>query len=379
MSRPRVLHVYKDYYPPVLGGIEATINLMARGTLDACDVTVLVCSGGRTRSDEVIDGVRVVRVPELGRLSSAPVSPAFPSELRRLARKADLLHVHHPNPTGDVSCLLVRPAAPIVMTYHSDVVRQKKAMWLYGAVQERMMRRCKVIMPTSPNYIESSDWLQRHAEKCIVVPLGIDLARFEKTTETESSATIVRQKYPGPITIFVGRLRYYKGLEFLVRAMPQIPGTLLIIGTGPESDRLQSLIAETGLLNRVHLLGDQDESQLVAHLHAADAFCMPSHLRSEAFGLSQVEAMACALPVVSTTIPTGVPFVNHDGVTGFSVEPASPDALAQALNRIYSNPHLRTQMGAAARQRAVTTFNAARMCADLKRVYSQVLGSTTAE
>lgn len=375
MTRPRILHVYKDYYPPVLGGIENTINLMAHGTKDQFDVTVLVCSGGRTRVDELLDGIRVVRVPELGRFASAPFSPAFPGELRRLARNADLLHFHHPNPTGDIACLLARPAAPIVMTYHSDVVRQKKAMLIYGPIQERMMRRCKVIMPTSPNYMQSSPWLQRHAEKCVVLPLGIDLSRFQNTDQVTARAAEIRARYASPITIVVARLRYYKGLEFLLRAMPSVPGTLLIIGTGPEQPRLAQIISGLNLTSRVHLLGDLPDAEVVHHLYAADAFCMPSHLRSEAFGLSQIEAMACGLPVVSTNIASGVPFVNQHELTGFSVRPESPAALSEALNRLYSDYTLRTEMAHAACQRAHTLFTAQRMCADLKQVYSRVLGT----
>jgi rhamnosyl/mannosyltransferase len=359
----------------VLGGIESTINLMAHGTRDEYDVTVLVCSGGASRRDEVLDGIRVVRVPEFGRFASAPFSPAFPWELRKLARQADLLHFHHPNPTGDIACLLARPRAPVVMTYHSDVVRQQKAMMVYGPVQERMMRRCQVIMPTSPNYLESSEWLQRHKEKCVVLPLGIDLSRFQVTPEVSARGAAIRARYAGPVTIFVGRLRYYKGLEFLLRAMPSVSGDLLIVGTGPEEQRLRTIIAELGISERVHLLGDMYESDVVTHLVAADVFCMPSHLRSEALGLSQIEAMACGLPVVSTRIASGVPFVNQDGVTGFSVPPENPAELARALNELHGNATLRARMGAAARARANEVFSAQRMCADLKQVYAHVLRS----
>jgi glycosyltransferase involved in cell wall biosynthesis len=379
MTRPHILHVYKDYYPPVLGGIESTINLMARGTLDQYEVSVLACSGETSRREETIDGVRVVRAAEFGRFASAPFSPTFPLEVRRLAAVANLIHLHHPNPTGDIACLLARPKAPIVMTYHSDVVRQKHAMWIYGTIQERIMRRCKVIMPTSQNYLESSPWLQKHADRCIVLPLGVDLQRFAKTETVRSRAAEIRKQFSPPITIFVGRLRYYKGLDFLIRAMPKIPGTLLIIGSGPEAPRLQSLIRELNLIEHVHLIGELTDSEVVAHLYASDAFCMPSHLRSEAFGLSQVEAMACRLPVVSSRIPTGVPFVNEHEVTGFTVEPASPDALAAALNQLYNDEALRLRMGRAAQDRARKLFSADRMCGDLKEVYEHVIKACRAE
>lgn len=376
MSRPSVLHVYKDYFPPVVGGIENTINLMARGTLDEFDVRVLVCSGSRRSSLDFVDGVEVRRVGELARFSSAPVSLLFPLELRRAARAADILHFHHPNPTGDIACLLARPRAPIVMTYHSDIVRQRYSMLLFGPVQDRMMKACSAIMPTSPNYVDSSPWLRKYRAKCRVVPLGIDTGRFEETPEIGRHAAEIRSGLAKPVTIFVGKLRYYKGLEFLIRAMTEVPGTLVVLGGGRDLGELRALAGETGVGERCVFTGEVSEDRKIAHLHAADVFCMPSHLRSEAFGLSQIEAMACGLPVVSTNIPTGVPFVNQDGLTGFTVDPASPAALAKALNEILRNEALKQRLGAAARHRACTLFTTGKMCSGLKHVYREVLGET---
>lgn len=373
--RPRILHVYKDYYPPVMGGIERTIHLMAQGTRDEFDVRVLVNSAGRKTWTEELDGVRVTRVAEWGRVASAPVSPAFVRALRREARDADLLHFHHPNPTGDVACLLTRPSAPRVMTYHSDVVRQRAAMLVYGPIQERMMRSCRVIMPTSPQYLESSRWLQRHRDRCRVLPLGIDVSRFDPTPEIRGRAGEIRSRFPGPLIAFVGRLRYYKGLHFLIRAMKDVEATLLAVGGGADLPRLQAEATSLGVAERCHFLGDLPEPEMIAVLHAADLFCLPSHLRSEAFGLSQVEAMASGLPVVSCRLPTGVPFVNQDGVTGLTVPPASPEALASALNRLLADRELRLRMGAAAAERARTLFSAERMCRDLKEVYREVLSA----
>lgn len=377
MSRPRVLHVYKDYYPPVLGGIENTINLMALGTSDEFENQVLVCSGSTQSSEEVIDGIRVTRVGEwgFGRVMSAPVSPDFPAVLRRLAADADILHFHHPNPTGDLAYLVTQPKRPVVMTYHSDVVRQKAFMWLYGPVQERMMRACKVIMPTSDKYAESSLWLTRFRDKCRTVPLGIKLDRFAKTPSIGKRAAEIRDRYAPPLIVFVGRLRYYKGLQYLIDAMSQTDATLLIIGSGSDFVRLREIAHYRKVTPRSQFLGELPEQEVVAHLHAADIFCLPSHLRSEAFGLSMVEAMACGLPVVSTNIRTGVTYVNQNGVTGLTVDPESPDLLAAALKKLISDEALRKSMGQAAAERARTEFSSERMCNDLKEVYRSVLST----
>jgi rhamnosyl/mannosyltransferase len=372
--RPRILHVYKDYFPPVLGGVELTINLLAEGCLDEFDVSVLVNSASRHTFEETINGVRIVRVSEWGRAASAPISPAFITALARESHRADILHFHHPNPTGDLARLLSRPRLPSVMTYHSDVVRQQWAMTAYGPLQNWQMSQCAIIMPTSPNYMQSSPWLRRHAARCQVVPLGIRMDPFAETPAVLQRAKELRQQFGNQkIVLFVGRLRYYKGLQFLLDAAPSIPGIVLIAGTGPMESALREQVARLNIQDRVHFLGDISDEDKVAWYHAAHVFCMPSHLRSEAFGLSQVEAMACGTPVVSCNIASGVPFVNAHEVSGLVVPPEDPPALAQARTQLFTDDDLRQRLGRGAFERAHTEFTARRMCDRVKAVYRQVL------
>jgi glycosyltransferase involved in cell wall biosynthesis len=377
--RPRIVHVYKDYYPPVIGGVENTINLMARGTSGEFDVRVLVCSGSRSTTTEVVDGIHVTRVGEWTRFASAPLSPRFPAEMRKSAAEADLIHLHHPNPTGDIALFLSGVRKPVVMTYHSDIVRQRVSKWAFAPVQNWSMRRAAVVMPTSPQYIDSSPWLSRFRQKCEVVPLGIDLKRFEKTETVAARADGIRSQYKQPLIVFVGKLRYYKGLEYLLRAMPHVKATCLIIGSGPDNERLRAIHNELQLGERVKFLGELPHDELVAHLYAGDIFCLPSHLRSEAFGLSQVEAMACGLPVVSCNLPTGVSFVNMHESTGLTVPPADSKALAAALERLVANPILLAQYGSNAAKRVGELFSAEVMCRNLTQVYQRVLGSASTE
>lgn len=372
-DRPRVLHVYKDYYPGVLGGVETTINLLAEGCQSRFRTAVLVNSRGRKSNEETINGVRVVRAAEWGRVASAPVSPAFVAALRREAAQADLLHFHHPNPTGDVACLLTRPGLPCVMTYHSDVVRQQWAMAVYGPLQKWMMRRMDVIMPTSPNYLQSSEWLSGVKEKCRVVPLGIDMNQLELTPAVGARRDQLRAQYPGPLVLFVGRLRYYKGLPYLIEAMQSVDATLLIAGTGNMEAALRQQVASLNLTGKVVFLGDVSDEEKTALYHTADVFCMPSHLRSEAFGLSQLEAMACGLPVVSTNIESGVPYVNKHGESGLTVAPANAAALRDALTEILGDTALRQRLAQGAYQRAHTCFTATAMCENLMEVYDTLL------
>jgi rhamnosyl/mannosyltransferase len=207
-----------------------------------------------------------------------------------------------------------------------------------------------------------------------VVPLGIRVEEFDGTSTTMAWAERIRQNHSGrPLVLFVGRLRYYKGLQFLVSAMPEIKADLLLAGTGPMENELRRMAAEAGVSNRVHFMGDVSDEEKLACYYAADVFCMPSHLRSEAFGLSQIEAMASGVPVVSTRIKSGVPYVNADGVSGLTVEPENPRALAEAISRILENEALRRQLAAGALERARTEFTDRRMCENVMAVYREVL------
>jgi glycosyltransferase involved in cell wall biosynthesis len=369
---PSVLHIYKDYFPPVIGGVERHINQLVNGTRDDYSIRVLVANTRARTEIEIIDGVEVVKAASWGRFASAPLCPGFPKLLKKYA--ADILHFHCPNPTGDLSYLLANPPGKVVVTYHSDVIRQKWAMGVYGFFLKKFLDRARVVLPTSPNYIDSSPYLSRVRARCTVVPLGIDAPRFQKTPERTARAAQLREMAGGlPVILFVGRLRYYKGLVFLIEAMPRINAHLLIVGEGPEAENIRKTARLFKVENRVTLLGSLPDSDLPACYYAADLFCLPSHLRSEAYGIVQLEAMACGLPVVSCNIKTGVPFVNRNGETGLVVPPASPAKLAEAINRLLGNAPLRKQLGENARNRVLAEFDLPVMIQKVKKVYKEAL------
>lgn len=369
---PHVVHVYKDTWPPVVGGIERCISWMAEGLVrdHGYEVTVLVNARSRTTREREHDGARIIEVGEWGRAFSAPLSPAFPLAMRRL--KADIWHFHLPNPTGDVSWLMARPKGAVVATYHSDIVRQRWALAAYQPFLNAFLRRCDVIMPTSPRLIESSPTLQHFRDRCVPVPLGMPLAKYERTAEAAARAREVKRAHKGfPLLVFVGVLRYYKGLQFLISALRGLPHVhAVLIGDGPEREGLGNLARELGVDDRVSFTGFLDDEQMIAHLHAADVYVLPSHLSAEAYGLSQIEAMAAGLPVVCCDLPTGVPFVNVHGETGLVVPPASDTALAEAIAELLSNQSRRLRMAEAAWRRAHEEFSVDRMISRLVDVYA---------
>lgn len=366
----RVLHIYKDYYPPTCGGIEIAIHRIIEGTRDACDeIAVLICSRERKSEFAEVEGTPVYKVGEWGRFLSAPVSPAFPWWLKRT--DADILHYHIPNPTAVMSHLIAKPSGKVVVHYHSDIVRQKKWLALYDPFRRRFMQKADKIIVTSPNYLESSEFLRPYRDKCRIVPFGISMSRFSPSSEIEASAQILRRRYGMNIVLFVGILRYYKGLHTLIRSMEHVDGKLLIVGVGPLLPELIQYAQSLTYGDKIVFLG-QVES-VVPYYYAADVFCLPSIYRSEAFGLVLIEASACGLPLVSTELGTGTSYVNKHEETGLVVPPENEEALAGALNRLLTHTPLRDQYGQAARHRASELFTQEKMCSQILDIYREVL------
>lgn len=366
-----ILHIYKDYHP-VFGGIENHLRWLAEAQADrGHDVTVLVTNpAGLKTSVREEHGVRVIRAARIATVASTPLSLSLPLRLARL--HPDIVHLHFPYPLGEVSQWLLRRGRAAVMTYHSDVVRQEGFLALYGPVLKRVLRRMDRILATSEPYIQSSPWLRPLADKCTVVPLGIDVQRFSQP-QPERVASI-RERFPGPRLLFVGRLRYYKGLDYLIQAMREVDATLLIVGTGPEAARLERLCRELGVAHKVHFLGDVSDDHLPAYYQAADIFVLPSSHRSEAFGIVLLEAMAAGTPLITTELGTGTSWVNQDGVTGLVVPPRDASALARAIQRMLADESLRRTMAARAQARARTEFDLPVLVERVLGVYDEVLG-----
>ena len=368
----KILHVYKDFDPPVHGGMERHIALMCRFQRQWADVEALMCS--RSWRTHVVerDGTRVTEVGEWGRFQSAPASPLFPLYMR--LKKADVVVVHVPNPTAEIGYLLARPSGALVVRYHSDVVRQATAMRVYAPVLLHFLRKASVIIPTSEQYVATSAILQavRRPDRIRVVPLGILAEEFQHPEPARVNR--LRATYGGDFVLFSGRHRYYKGLEYLVRAARDIHAPVVIAGDGPERPAVELLARQIGA--NIVFPGSLTHDDLVAHLHACSVVAFPSVERSEAFGLSILEAHACGKPVVATKLGTGVEFANLDGHTGLNVPPRDSAALAEAINRLLADPELRTRMGAFAQHRVETEFHAEQTARREFEIYQEAWAGT---
>lgn len=369
----RIVHVYKDYHPPVRGGIEQTLERMARAQArDGHEVTVLVSThGGRRTIRERLEGVSVVRCAEWARALSSPICPGLMSEISRL--KADVWHLHYPDPLGELAWLMVSPPGGVVVSYYADIVRQRWLLPFYGPIVNRLLARAQIVHAISPQALERSDsLLAPFRARCRVVPLGIEIDPLLALNRSSPAYEAVRQRYGGPFILFVGRLRQYKGLSVLLEAMRQITLPLVIIGEGPMRASLLAQACAAGLEHRVHFVGSVDDDGLRDHLGAASIGVLPSIHPSEAYGLAMIEYLAAGIPAVCTDVATGTTFVNQAGETGLVVPPGDAATLAAAIMRLVADPLTRERMGAAGRARAQALFTTEAMMRGLDGIYAEV-------
>jgi len=364
----RVLHVGK-FYPPHMGGIETHLQTLCGALLGSADVRVVVSNETRGTVEEIVDSVPVARVGTLATAFSTSISPGIITRIRRSA--ADLVHIHLPNPTAVLAYLASGHRGRLVVTCHSDTVRQKVLGRLFDPLLYTFLQRSDAIIATSPNYVASSRALQAFRDRCHVIPLGIDVTQFQHCDAAEVRK--VHESVGDRLVVSVGRLVYYKGFDVLIRAMTSVRGKLVIVGEGPLRADLERLAAERGVASKVTFTGKISHARLVALYHAADVFALASVARSEAFGIVQVEAMAAGLPVVNTRLQSGVPFVSVDGVTGLTVPPGDPQALAAAINRLLDDSALRRSFGQAGVRRATEEFSLETMLRRTLQVYDRVM------
>ncbi len=362
----RVVHVGKFHPPEYHGGLERVIQELNAALLAAgAEVGAVVAAvRGPTRTTTEA-GVAVTRVRSLGAPLSQPIVPGFTRAVRTAA--ADILHLHHPNPLGDLAVL--RDARPFIVTHHSEIVRQRVLRPFYGPLVRRALARAAAVVVGSEQLLGVSRELAAVRDRVRVIPFGINAGRLAASTVVTARAAELRaQAGGGPVVLAVGRLVRYKGFDVLLRAARGLDATVVIVGSGPEELRLRALARP-----RTVLTGRVDEADLVAWYHACDVFCLPSTSIAEAFGIVLLEAMACGKPLVTTALPTGVAAVNRDGRTGFVVPPGDEGALREGLRCLLNDARRRAAMGAEARAVQAREYGAGLMAERYLSVYREVL------
>ena len=362
MARLRILHVNK-FYPPCVGGIERVVRDIVEHLSPEFKMRVLVCAHNRhDPSDDV-----VVRARTLGIAFSMPLSIDFLRKFRTMVRQADLVHIHSPFPMGELAAVLDGcRGRRVVVSYHSDVVRQRWALPVYAPVIRALLKRADGVHVSSARIIRSSRLLSGFRSKCFLVPYGV--WRDGRPSRANALPPTVRE----PFVLFVGRLVAYKGVEYLIDAMRHLDIPLVIVGEGPLRSALKRRAKEIGAASRIHFVGTLPPDQLNACFQRCRLLVLPSVENSEAFGLVQLEAMAFGKPVINTDLPTAVPEISLHGRTGITVPPRSPEAIAEAIRAILEDPRRYAEYARQAADRA-REFSMTRFLDGIRRIYHELL------
>lgn len=361
----KVLHLGK-FYAPFHGGMETYLEVLASHLQPAVDVHVAVAAPPARPGHQTVGGVHLRRMRTYGVVAATPMCP----DLFRVIREVDpdLVHVHHPHPLAMLAYLTSGTSASCVVSYHSDIVRQRTLRRLIAPVVNRTLERAAAILVASPQLLDESALLRPFRDKCHLVPYGLGAAPRGVVDATASAE--LRRRHGSRIVLAVGRLTHYKGFDYLIRAMRDVDGTLLIAGEGALRERLARLVADERLGARVHLLGSVADVQ--PYYDACDVFVLPSTTPNEAFGIVQLEAMAAGKPVVNTALKSGVTFACPSDVAALTVPPGDSAALAGAIARLLDDPELRARLGEAGRARVAREFTAEAMSARTLDVYRAV-------
>ena len=366
---PKVLHIYKSYYPSTTGGVEQSIRQLASGCRSlGWDSSVFTLTSSTSDSPIMFEGSEVFQVRRDFAIASTPFSFKAPFNLKKILPAFDLLHFHYPFPFGDLMHLLANVKKPAIVTYHSDIIRQKALHHVYRPLQDWFLSSMDRIVCTSPNYLATSKNLNLFRNKVEVVPLGIDDALAAKADKDVQSPDVL---HTDKFILFVGALRTYKGIKVLLEAAKSTRGTVLLAGGGDLLPSLKVQLRKAKIEN-VALLGEVTDTEKFKLMSQSRAVILPSNQRSEAFGMVLVEASMMGKAMISTELGTGTSFVNLDGVTGLVVKPDCHTALTDAMNRMLENEDEASSFGMAARKRYETHFTGQQMCKKYVQIYSEV-------
>lgn len=375
----KILQLGKFY--PVLGGVEKvmfdlTVGLSETGLSEEgveCDMMCAASDGRR--------GTEVIRLNPHGRIlchrtlieaAKTTIAPSMVTRLRRIAKDYDIIHIHHPDPMAAMALRLSGYKGKVVLHWHSDILSQKALLRFYLSIQNWLIKRADTIVGTTPVYLAESPYLQGVQEKCRCIPIGIEPVISDSAREQE-----IRNEYSGRRIIFsLGRLVEYKGYRYLIEAAKYLDDSFMILigGGGPLRESLQREIDELGVGSRVKLLGKVPQEDLASYYGACELFCMSSVMKTEAFGIVQIEAMSAGRPVIATKIPeSGVSWVNEDGVSGINVEPCDSKAIAEAIRTITDNEATWKKFSAGAAKRFAENFTKEKMISKCLNIYAETL------
>jgi rhamnosyl/mannosyltransferase len=365
----KVLHIYRTCYPETKGGLEQAIRFICKGCIEhGVESTILTL--GSENKEYNFEGTKIIVVKKDFEISSNGFSFALFKKFRQLSKLNDVIHYQYPWPTGDLLSIIA-PNKPSLVSYQSDIIKQKWLKKLYWPIEQYFLsRRVDKIIASSPQYAGSSKNLVKFKNKVEIIPLAIDAGVYPPVDNELSKQW--EEKVGQDFFLFIGVLRYYKGLHFLLEAAKLNGLPVVIAGDGPEKNTLMEYISKNNLSN-VKMVGFINEKDKVALHTLSQAFVFPSHLRSEAFGISLLEAQLYSKPIISCNIGTGSSYVNVHNETGIEVETENSTALSEAMKLLNDNKKLRVQLGKQSLQRYENNFTSKLYAQNYTKIYKALL------
>jgi glycosyltransferase involved in cell wall biosynthesis len=371
----KALNIYRTYFPDPPGGLQEAIKQICATTSNyGIENTIFTLSPNSKPKIIAMPEATVVRERSWLAPASCDIGGiASWYTYSKLMKRADIVHYFHPWPFADALNTINPKDKPSVLTYISDVVRQKFLGKLYAPLMWRTLRQMDVIVANCPAYAETSPILSHPAirNKVRVIPLGID----ENTHTKEGDRSVFKRLdliETEPYFLFLGVLRYYKGLHTLISAAQNVKAKIVIAGSGPESKALKKQVSELGL-NNVIFAGQVTNQDKFSLIQNCVALVLPSHLRSEAYGMVLVEASMMKKPMITCEIGTGTSFVNLNNQTGIVVKPEDNVALSGAMQTLLDDYAMVVNMGLAARQRYEMLFSGVALGQAYASLYKELL------
>lgn len=356
------------YYWPYKGGIETVVRCVSEGLAKSNDLEVLCSNTSPTYKNQIVNGVKIRRMPRFGVLFSQPLNFFWPIEVFRIFFRFKLIHIHSPNPLAEIFCIML-PGKQILITHHSDLIKQEKLKLFYLPIYKLLLKKAKYIIVPTLNHIKYSDTISEFRDKCKVIPFAIDTSDFKITESVIQEVDQIKSTH-GRYFLFVGRLVGYKGLEYLITAMKKVDAKLIIVGEGPLREQLKRQVSDLNLNDKIIIKGHiKNHNTFKALYHGTEALVLPSISKNENFGMVQLEAMACSKPIICTNLKSGVPCVAEDGVSSIVVPPKNSEALALAMNKFLSTPNLSQIMG----NEALKRFNERYTIDNMVKLHQQLI------
>ena len=376
----RILHLgkFSDWQR---GGIETAVDNLLQG-LSPFFPLLKMAANNRFRT-EVIEQLNYleVSVPLVGLLARTPFCPTMPYLIKKLQQRYQfsIVHLHLPNPMAHFASEVLPRSVKRIVSWHSDVIHQKHLLRIYQPWINRLLNKASALIVSTAYLAEGSRQLAVARRRNIIqiIPYGITLDYFVAHKYKEK-INVIRKEFLNRFIVFaLGRHVSYKGFYYLIAAMAQLSSNLILLlgGEGPLTQVLKAQARKLKLEKQVFFLGEVKKEDLPAYYHACDVFCLPSIEKNEAFGIVQLEAMACAKPVISCDLAHYTHRVNQDGLTGLVVPPRSPALLAKAIERFYRDPRLCQMLGEAAYSYAKENFTNQLMIERTRALYEKTLSS----